>query len=70
MPTVKIRASTILGEFEQARTELVDKAVVLTDGICGTVDKVWLDELHGLRISIRGHNGKWPVSKVKFSQRS
>jgi hypothetical protein len=70
MPTVKIRATTILSEFEQAQTELVDKAVVLTDGICGTVDKVWLDELHGLRISIRGHDGKWPVSTVKFSQRS
>ena len=70
MPTVKIRASTILGEFEQAQTELVDKAVILTDGISGTVDKVWLDELHGLRISIRGHDGKWPVSTVKFSQRS
>ena len=68
MPTVKIRASTILGEFEQAQIELVDKAVVLTDGICGTVDKIWLDELHGLRISIRGHDGKWPVSTVKFSQ--
>jgi hypothetical protein len=68
MPTVKIRAFTILGEFEQARAELVDKAVILTDGISGTVDKVWLDELHGLRISIRGHYGKWPVSTVKFSQ--
>jgi hypothetical protein len=31
MPTVKLRASTILGAFEQARTELVGKAVVLTD---------------------------------------
>ena len=40
MPTVKIRATAILGEFEQAQTELVDKAVVLTDGICGTVDIV------------------------------
>jgi len=68
MPTVKMRASTILGEFEQAQTELVDKAVILTDGMSGTVDKIWLDELHGLRISIRGHDGKWPVSTVKFSQ--
>jgi len=60
MPTVKIRASTILGEFEQAQTELVDKAVILTDGMSGTVDKVWLDELHGLRISIRGP--RWKVA--------
>src|ERR1035437_11142117 len=55
MPIANIRASTILGEFEQADTELVDKAVILTDGKVGTVDKVWLDEMHGLRISIRSH---------------
>ena len=66
MPTVKLRASTILGAFEQAQSELVGKAVVLTDGKAGTVDKVWLDELHGLRISVKGHDGKWPASTVKF----
>ena len=32
MATAKVRASTILGEFEQAQTELVGKAVILTDG--------------------------------------
>ena len=58
MPTVKLRASTILGAFEQAQSELVGKAVVLTDGKAGTVEKVWLDELHGLRISVQGHDGK------------
>jgi len=68
MPTVKLRATTILGELEQAQTELVGKAVVLTDGNAGTVENVWLDELHGLRISIRGHDGKWPVSTIKFAQ--
>ncbi len=68
MPTVKVRASTILCEFEQAQTELVGKGVVLTDGKAGTVENVWLDELHGLRISIRGHDGKWPISTVKFAQ--
>ena len=31
MPTVKGRACTILGEFERAETELVGKAVILTD---------------------------------------
>jgi hypothetical protein len=66
MPTVKLRASTILGVFEQAQSELVGKAVVLTDGKAGTVEKVWLDELHGLRISVHGHDGKWPASTVKF----
>lgn len=40
---VKVRASTILGEFEQAQTELVDKAAILIDGMSGTVEKVWLD---------------------------
>ena len=68
MPAVKVRASTILCEFEQAQAELVGKAVVLTDGKAGTVVNVWLDELHGLRISIRGHDGKWPISTVKFAQ--
>ena len=70
MPIVKIRASTILGEFEQAQTELVGKAVILTDGKAGTVESVWLDEMHGLRISIKGHDGKWPISTIKFSQPS
>jgi hypothetical protein len=56
------RASTILGAFEKAQAELVGKAVVLADGKAGTVENVWLDELHGLRISITGHDGKWPVS--------
>ena len=68
MPIVKIRASTILGEFEQAQVELVGKAVILTDGKAGTVENVWLDEMNGLRISIRGHDGKWPISTVKFAQ--
>lgn len=69
MPTVKLCASTILGAFEQAQSELVGKAVALTDGKAGTVENVWLDELHGLRISIRGHDGKWPISTIKFAQR-
>jgi hypothetical protein len=68
MPTSKRRASAILGAFEQAQAELVGKAVVLTDGKAGTVENVWLDELHGLRISVGGHDGKWPVSTIKFVQ--
>jgi sporulation protein YlmC with PRC-barrel domain len=68
MPAVKFRASTILGALEQAQSELLGKAVVLTDGKAGTVENVWLDELHGLRISIVGHDGKWPVSTVKLAQ--
>src|SRR6266851_7681523 len=68
MPTPKRHASTILGAFEQARTELIGKAVILTDGKAGTVENVWLDEFHGLRISIKCHDGRWPVSTIKFTQ--
>jgi hypothetical protein len=68
MPSVKLRASTILGAFEQAQSELVGKAVILMDGKAGTVESVWLDELHGLRISLGGHDGKWPISTIKLAQ--
>jgi hypothetical protein len=68
MQTAKAQASVILAKFEQAQTELVGKAVVLTDGKAGTVESIWLDELHGLRISVKGHEGKWPVSTIKFAQ--
>ena len=68
MPTAKVRASIILSEFDQAQTELVGKAVILTDGKAGTVEGIWLDEMHGLRISIRGHDGKWPISTIQFAQ--
>jgi hypothetical protein len=67
-PAANDHASAILGEFEQAQTELVGKAVILTDGKAGTVERVWLDELHGLRISIKGQDGKWPVSTIKLAQ--
>ena len=70
MPTVMVRATTILGEFEQVQAELIGKAVILTDGKAGTVETVWLDELHGLRISIRGHDGKWPISTIKLATRT
>ena len=63
---VKRHASKILNEYGEAQSELIDKGVVLTDGKAGTVEHVWLDELHGLRISIKGHYGRWPVSTIKF----
>lgn len=63
---IKRAASAILEAFEKAQAELVGKAVVLTDGKAGTVENVWLDDLHGLRVSISGHDGKWPVSTVKL----
>jgi len=69
MAMAKDRALTILRELEQAESELVGKAVVLTDGKAGTVERLTLDELHGLRISICGHEGIWPVSTIRFVQR-
>jgi hypothetical protein len=66
MPSVKRRASKILKEYGEAQAELIGKAVVLADGKAGTVGHVWLDELHGLRISTKGHDGRWPVSTIKF----
>jgi hypothetical protein len=68
MPIVKHCASTILRTFHQAEADLVGKAVILSDGKAGTVEIVSLDENHGLRISIRGHQGRWPVSTIKFTQ--
>ena len=68
MPSVKRRASKILNEYGAAQSELIGKAVVLTDGKAGTVENVWLDELHGLRISIEGHDGRWPVSTIKLAE--
>jgi hypothetical protein len=50
MPSVKRRASNILNEYGAVQSELIGKTVVvLTDGKAGTVENVWLDELHGLR---------------------
>jgi hypothetical protein len=69
MPKAKSRASTILCAFHDAEADLVGKAVILSDGKAGAVEIVSLDEDHGLRISIRGHPGRWPVSTIKFVQR-
>jgi hypothetical protein len=63
------RALTILREFEQAQADLKGKAVLLSDGKAGRVEKVQLDELHGLRVAIAGHEGDWPVSTLKLAER-
>jgi hypothetical protein len=68
MPSVKRRASKILDEYSAAQSELIGKAVVLTDGKAGTAENDWLEELHGLRISIEGHDGRWPVSTIKLAE--
>jgi hypothetical protein len=38
------------------------------DGNAGTVERGWLDELHGPRIWVRGRYGSWPVSTIKLAQ--
>ncbi|QOZ29925.1 PRC-barrel domain containing protein [Bradyrhizobium sp. CCBAU 51753] len=68
MEHVKDRASVILREYVQAEIELVGRAAVLPEGTAGTVEGVFLDESHGMRISIRGHIGKWPISTIKMLQ--
>jgi hypothetical protein len=65
---LKRHAVAILHAFGEADAQLVGKAVVLTDGTAGTVEAMWLDDVHGLRLSIKGHPGRWPVSTVKFAQ--
>jgi hypothetical protein len=70
MPNAKARATTILREFHRAEAELVGNAVILNDGKAGTVEHVYLDDAHGLRISVRGHEGRWPVSTIKLGLRS
>jgi hypothetical protein len=60
-------AFIILREFERA-SDLLGKAVVLSDGKAGVIEKIFLDELHGLRIAVKGHKGKWPISTVKFAE--
>jgi hypothetical protein len=66
--TSKRLALTVLHAFGEAEAQLVGKAVILTDGTAGTVEGIWLDDFHGLRISIRGHPGKRPVSTIKLTQ--
>jgi hypothetical protein len=68
MPPVMRRAAKILNEYGAVQSELIGKVVVLTDGKAGTVENVWLDELHGFRISIEGHDGRWPVSTIKLAE--
>jgi hypothetical protein len=63
-----LSASTILAAFADVQSELIGKSVVLTNGKAGTVERIWLDDVHGLRISIKHHAGKWPISTIKFEQ--
>ena len=59
------RAMNVLRELHAAEEELIGRGVVLSDGKAGTIDHVYLDDVHGLRISVSGHEGRWPISTVK-----
>jgi hypothetical protein len=58
-----------LNEYGAAQSEAIGKATALANGRAGAVENLWLDELHGLRISIKAHDGRWPVSTIKFTER-
>jgi hypothetical protein len=60
------RAINILRELHAAEEELVGRDVVMTDGKAGTIEHVYLDDVHVLRISIGGHERRCPISTVKF----
>ena len=47
---------------------MIGKAVVLTEGKAGTVENVWLDELHRLRISLKGHDRKMASLNLKLGE--
>jgi hypothetical protein len=66
MPSVKRRASKILSEHGEAQSELTGKPPPSPMERAGTVENIWLDELHGLGISIKGHDRRWPVSTIKL----
>ena len=68
LSTCEQRAISILRELQAAEDELIGRTVIMTDGKAGTIVHVHLDEVHGLRISIAGHEGEWPISTVKLLQ--
>jgi hypothetical protein len=66
-PSAQQHAVDILRVFEQAQAALLGKTVILSDGKAGSVEKVGLDELHGIRVTITGHEGDWPISTLRFT---
>ena len=62
------RAMSILAELHHAEEELLGRAVILMDGTAGSIETRFLDNVHGLRISIVGHGGQWPISTIKTIQ--
>jgi hypothetical protein len=68
MPSVKRRASKILNEFGAAQSELIGKAVALTDAKAGTVENVcWMNRTgFGFRSTVMTEDGRaQPLSSRK-----
>ncbi|MGX4771127.1 PRC-barrel domain containing protein [Bradyrhizobium guangdongense] len=59
----------ILAELHEAEEELIGRAVILTDGKAGSIEHLSLDDIHGLRVSLVGHDGQWPISMIKSIER-
>ena len=59
-------ALLILKHFERAQQSLAGASVLLSNGVAGTIERIFLDELHGLRLSVHGHEGEWPISTVRL----
>lgn len=55
----------ILEQLHGAEEGLIGRAVIMTNGIAGTVDYTYLDEIYGIGISLKDHTGRWPISTVK-----
>ena len=66
-PSAQQHAVDILRVFQKAQAGLLGKTVILSDGKAGSVEQVRLDELHGLRVTITGHEGDWPISTLRFT---
>jgi hypothetical protein len=72
VPSFQFGATSRSNAAEKAPVAIkgYDPVAYFTDGKAGTVESVSLNELHGLRISINGHDGEWLVSTIKFTQQA
>ena len=68
MSTGDERTRNILRELHAAEEELLGRTVVMSDGKAGAINGIELDGVHGLRISISGHHGHWPISTIRYIQ--
>ncbi len=60
--TVMCRSPALAHALRKSHAPLLTLAA---SGALRAADHVFLDDVHGLRISIREHEGRWPISTVK-----